>query len=219
MVVNSGYTGSTKFSTLRTEFSSYTGSVILSKYRIGNGFTANHENNSGLATTNSNLKTSDWWRKDKDYESNAGMGYTGSASWIPGSYSSIPTSTGGFSTTTEGIDPINFVIGTKGVIDVVGSSKSSTAQTTIRAIYTQYDTINFGGTQTATRAFVLFSGNVTGTWWTSITVNGSTVNRTAANAPTGTFDGTDTFWDWQDILGPFDPFFTWGTPTVIRVTL
>jgi hypothetical protein len=43
-------------------------------------------------------------------------------------------------------------------------------------------------------------GNQTGTWWTSVTVNGTTYTRASSTTPAGTFDGTYTYWDWNTTL-------------------
>jgi len=54
-------------------------------------------------------------------------------------------------------------------------------------------------------SYLVFSGNVTGTFWNSVTANGVTKNRTAAVATSGTYNsGYDvTIWYWASSIFSF----------------
>lgn len=54
-------------------------------------------------------------------------------------------------------------------------------------------------------SYLVFSGNVTGSWWNSVTANGVTKNRTAATVTTGTYNsGYDvTYWNWASSIFSF----------------
>lgn len=220
MVVNSGYTGSTKFSTLRTEFSSYTGSVILSKYRIGNGFTAAHENNVALPTTNSNCSVSKWWNTDIDFESNnyTDGGYTYTTYFTP--LSSAYQRFKGAATTAA---PLGYpAFGTIGSVDAVGRSKNNTTNATVVGVFDWYSAVNVNPPPFYASFLYLYalSTDLTGTWWTSISITQTgggtvTLNRTSASNPTGVYDGTaTTAWEWNTSMG----FNATGTYTV-RIVL
>lgn len=222
MTIN--YTGSVSFTKIRNEFAGYSGSVKLSNYRIGGGFTANHENNAAIPTSNSNLALSKWWKSDKDFESNAGMGYTGSATWTTGNQivdngttTGLPWPDDNYQGFITNIDLLGVTIGTVGVIDNVGTSKSTTTQTPIEEVYDAY--FGIGGTGLTTFAV---TGNYTGTWWDSITSNSRTLLRSTTDIPNGTYDSgaNKTWWSWDSgpYLGSRGPF-GWASGASATVTI
>jgi hypothetical protein len=84
----------------------------------------------------------------------------------------------------------------------IGTSPSSTAQTTFVGWYDQY-TPNFSPPpdDIYVGTFLVLSGNVTGTWWTDISWGSLNLTRASSSTPNGAFNGTDTTWDWYG--GPY----------------
>lgn len=84
----------------------------------------------------------------------------------------------------------------------IGTSPSSTSQTTFVGWYDQY-TPNFSPPpdDIYVGTFLVLSGNVTGTWWTDISWGSLNLTRASSSTPNGAFNGTDTVWDWYG--GPY----------------
>lgn len=177
----------------RTEFG-LAGTVYLTGFRIGSGNVANHENNytsPAAIPSSGTIKLLNLLGSDKDFESNA---------WTRGS--SITYSTTCYTSFTfsqnfraYGYTGVGATYGTKGSIDVAGMGKSNTVQATITGVYNYNDSTN--GTTYYDWAYLYFSGDKRGTWWTSATVNGSTKTRASASTTSGSFDGTNTYWLWN----------------------
>lgn len=181
----------------RTEFGQ-AGTVFLSGYKIGSGNVANHENNytsPAAIPTSGTIFLKNLLGSDKDFESN---------SWTKGSalnYSTTCFTSFTFSQNirTYGYVGVGATYGTKGSIDVVGLSKSSTGQATTVEVKDYIDITN--GVYYANNAYIYFTGDVRGTWFTSVTVNGTTKNRSAATTTSGTYTGSQTYWLWSSKWG------------------
>lgn len=224
MAINSGFLGSVNFSKVRTEFAGFNGSVPLSYYRIANGYVANHENNTtspaSIPTTNSNLGLSKWIGSDIDFESSSYTdgGYTYTTYFSP-SNSAYQQFKG-----AQTVDVPNgySAYGTIGTVDLVGRSKSATTTAAVVGVFDWYSAVNvFPPPFYASFLYLKATGvDLTGTWWTSISVTQTgggtvTLNRTSATTPAGTYDGVvTTSWQWNSSMG----FNATGTYTV-RIVL
>ena len=190
---------------LKTEFTGPTPSK-LSDYYVGAGYVANHENNSSIPSSG-RINILNFLGADVDFESNT---YTDGQYIIDqGTTTGLPFPDYVYSGVCTNID-FGSSWGTMGSINLIGKSKSATTQVTIEEIFDFTDTFSSWGQFGVT-------GNHTGTWWTSITANGVTKNRSAADFPSGQYFSPEdiTVWLWTGSVFGFDGA---GTFTV-RVVL
>jgi hypothetical protein len=196
-----------KLSDIKTQFG---GASTLYGYRRGGGLVASHAENAGISTTNPHILQ--FLGAGQNFES-AG----GATPWTKGTMTGGAASGGGGYTlvvvdTYAGVNQSGFWVGFTGGApasgDVVGSyynvgqSYSSTAVAALNGAYdwvqqqTQYPTATV--TQTGIASLITFSGNVTGTWWTSVTVNGVNKTRSSASNTSGTYYSATnaTVWFW-----------------------
>ena len=178
-------------SEVKTEFG---GGQPLTGYRRGAGYVASHSNNTSVPTSGT-INLLNFLGASKGFNS------AGGTTWTAGEYNvGYDTYQGVNTGYFPGAGFLNS-LGTRGSYYQVGKSYSDTTNTNIDGVYDYTD--NYGGGYSA---WVVMSGNVTGSWWTSITVNGTTLNRSAADVPNGTYPGgsyTQTYWTWtSNYFGP-----------------
>lgn len=217
--------GAISFNSIRTEFGG-TNNISLAGYKIGAGNVANHENNATIPTTNSNISLNKYYGCDIDME---GTGY-GTASWTTST--AYPTFSGGSYLRTQtgwGADPNslysqaigkgNHPFGSIGTIDLVGKGKSNLTQVQIYSIYNASDQ-GVGGLQLSAGIYFL-GGTNTGSWWSSIKIGSSTVNRSSADVVNGTSSGGYSYWTWSGPSYQFDfgPYASYNGTFNITVTL
>lgn len=171
-------------SEVKTEFG---GGQTQSYYRRGNGAVANHSNNIAIPTSLP-IDLLDFLGGSKNFNSAGGTTWTSAES-------NVGTDT--YFGVNRGLFPgggfLNS-LGTRGSYYQVGKSYSDTTTTNIDGVIDYVD--NYTG---AYGVWVIMSGDVRGTWWTSITANGTTLNRSAADATNGIYPGgsyTQTYWTW-----------------------
>lgn len=205
--------GAISFNDLQTTFGG-SNPITMGEYNIGGGSVANHENNSAIPTsTTAQVSLSNFYGTGDFYSNDYTQGVE-DHSYAVDEFNNIQhdyyygTHRGGYKTGS-----LVGSFGTFGSVDVVGTSKSSTAQATIEGIYDYWAGYI---TPTLQHSKVVFQGSVTGTWWTSITVNGVTKTRTSASTATGTVAGSYTYWMFTGTGNHFS-FSGSGTYTVTLI--
>lgn len=173
-----------KLSEVKTEFG---GGQTQLGYNRGGGYVANHSNNTAIPT-GPPIKLLDFLGGSKNFNSSGGTNWT-SGEYYSGTEAYFGVNTGLF----PGGGFLNS-LGTRGSYYQVGRSYSNTTSSNIDGVidWSDSDTGAYG-------VWVVISGNVTGSWWTSITANGTTLNRSAADVTNGTYPGgsyTQTYWTW-----------------------
>jgi hypothetical protein len=179
--------GSLSWSNLQTEFGG-SGSTPLGAFRRGGGLVANHAANTNIPTSNTNIiMPNNFWGAEKNFSTTCTIAGSGNSG-----FGTETVVAGSFSQTQ------------------VGKSFSSTASATLQYLYDLYDTKGF---PTYLATYLGFSGNHTGTWWSSI--NG--VPRSGS----GSFDGT--FTEFVSSGGPAfpskSPLDTASDPATIEIIL
>jgi hypothetical protein len=165
-------------SEIKTEFG---GGSTLAGYRRGGGLVANHTANASIPTSGT-VAISNFLGAEKNF-------------------------TCSMNVQQDNPNPLTYWGYNSGVVGSasrtgIGISPSSTAQTTFIGWYDQY-TPNFSPPPDDIYiiTFLVLSGDVTGSWWSSISWGSLSLNRTSSGSPTGFFDGTNTYWDWSG--GPY----------------
>lgn len=185
--------GTLSMSQIKTEF---TGPNNLRSYLIGGGYVANHENNSGVPTSGT-ITVRNLLGKSVNFISDT---YTKDSILVPrGTTTGIPYSYSytGVSAVTDAGSPwggsAGGTFGTFGSINLVGKAKNATTQVTIESFFDWYDGLG------ADAGVIEFTGNHTGTWWTTIVSNGITKTRATADIPTGSYYSVQdkTVWSWN----------------------
>ena len=190
--------GTISFNDLQVEFGGFSPIGINEYYRgaaAPSGYIANHENDSTIPNSGT-VSLSNYYGTSVNFQSNA---------WTRGS--SLTTTNPTYYTTFHyvvrqyGYVGVGPTYGTKGSIDLVGTSRTSLAQATTTQVinYVDIRTDFPSGTiiSNTQNAYIYFNGDVRGTWFSSVTVNGTTLNRTAAVTPGGTYTGSETYWLWN----------------------
>lgn len=170
--------------TLNEIKSQFSGASNLAAYKLGGGYVANHGNNSAIPSTGT-IRSLHFLGTSKSFE---------------------PTLTTG-SADTGGYAPFlcGFNSGSYGSLSItqIGKSKSTTTSATVTSIREEFSTYFDFPTSTlyeTTTAYLVFSGNHTGTWWTELFLNGTSfAARANAQVTAGTYDGVSntTYWYWS----------------------
>jgi hypothetical protein len=176
-------------SQIKTEFGG--GSTLAGYYR-GGGLVANHTANAAIPTSGT-IAISNFLGAEKNFTCSLDVQQANPPP-LPLVYWGYVSGTVGSASRTG-----------------IGTSPSSTSQTTFVGWYDQY-TPNFSPPpdDIYVGTFLVLSGNVTGTWWTDISWGSLNLTRASSSTPNGAFNGTDTIWDWYG--GPY--FGGTGSATV-----
>lgn len=184
----------------------------LNEYYRGGGLVANHTNNSGIPTSGQ-IKMSDFYNTDIDYEST----HTPSVA-----SSFIDLGEGGIQWTYYyGIDRSGLAglgaFGTIGASNQIGKAKSDLTQANTYGFYSTYIDID-----PIEDRFVV-RGDHRGAWFTSVTTNtaggGVLVHpRSSATVPNGQYSASNnvTYWIWTTYIGGLT---STDTTLDLRVTL
>jgi hypothetical protein len=167
-------------SQIKTEFGG--GSTLAGYYR-GGGLVANHTANAAIPTSGT-IAISNFLGAEKNFTCSLNVQQANPPP-LPLVYWGYVSGTVGSASRTG-----------------IGTSPSSTSQTTFVGWYDQY-TPNFSPPpdDIYVGTFLVLSGNVTGTWWTDISWGSLNLTRASSSTPNGAFNGTDTIWDWYG--GPY----------------
>jgi hypothetical protein len=167
-------------SQIKTEFGG--GSTLAGYYR-GGGLVANHTANAAIPTSGT-IAISNFLGAEKNFTCSLDVQQANPPP-LPLVYWGYVSGTVGSASRTG-----------------IGTSPSSTSQTTFVGWYDQY-TPNFSPPpdDIYVGTFLVLSGNVTGTWWTDISWGSLNLTRASSSTPNGAFNGSETVWDWYG--GPY----------------
>lgn len=164
--------GTISLSQIISEFS---GPNNLNSYRRGQGYVKSHSQNASITSASSgggSISGQQFYGALKNFQCSMSIGtdFSSIYGYLSGSYGSAsPTG--------------------------IGTSASSTNQTTFYGWYDVYGDVGFGPTYFSTQFIV--SGNQTGTWWSTISWSSITLSR----PDSGSYSGGYTTWTW--LSGPY----------------
>ena len=171
-------------SQIKTEFG---GASTLGNYHRGQLYVPNHSANSSIPTS----------------------GTIAISNFLGAEYNFTCSMTTGY----DGVSTVGYYTGLVGSISRggIGTAGNSTGQVSFDGFYDTYANIGFGPFYVTT---IFVVGGTPGGFWTTVTFGSTSLSRASSNAPGGTVNGSQTYWNWST-----GPYFSSGSTATFTCTL